>query len=49
MLVQTAHRVAAALAVICGGLAVLAGNRYLQTHDGWDVESGTSRCAAENR
>jgi hypothetical protein len=40
--VKTAHRVAAALAVIFLALAVLTGSRYYQAHNGWDIESGSS-------
>ncbi len=39
MRVSTAHRVAAALAVIFLALAVIAGSRYYQTHNGWDIEA----------
>jgi hypothetical protein len=39
---QTAHRVAAVVAVILGALAVIAASRYLRAHGGWDVASGSN-------
>jgi hypothetical protein len=46
MAVKTAHRVAAALAVIFLVLAILTGSRYYQAHNGWDIESGNSELMA---
>src|SRR4051794_14668367 len=42
MLVNTAHRVAAAVAVIFFALTVIVGTRYYQAHGGWDIESGSN-------
>lgn len=38
----TAHRVAAAIAVILGALALIAASRYLGAHGGWDITSGSN-------
>ena len=42
LLVNTAHRVAAVVAVVCGVLAVVVGSRYLGAHGGWDLASGSN-------
>jgi hypothetical protein len=41
LLIHTSHRVAAALSVICGVLAVIAGSQYLRQHGGLDISSGS--------
>jgi hypothetical protein len=46
MIVNTAHRVAAALAVTWLALAVIVGSRYYQEHAGWDIESGSNELMA---
>jgi hypothetical protein len=40
--VQTAHRVAAVMSVVFLGLAVVNASRYLRTHGGWDIASGSN-------
>ena len=42
MLAQTARRVAMALSVLFGALAVLVASGYLRQHGGWDLESGSN-------
>jgi hypothetical protein len=42
MLAQTARRVAMALSVLFGALAVLVASSYLRQHGGWDIESGSN-------
>ncbi|MCC2629071.1 MAG: hypothetical protein K0S14_2721, partial [Thermomicrobiales bacterium] len=42
MLAQTARRVAMALSVLFGVLAVLVASGYLRQHGGWDIESGSN-------
>src|SRR5918997_4051931 len=42
MFAQTAHRVAMALSVLFGALAVLVASGYLRQHGGWDIESGSN-------
>ena len=42
MLVQTGHRVAAALSVIFLIAAAIATTRYWQAHGGWDIASGSN-------
>ncbi len=42
MLAQTARRVAMALSVFFGALAVLVASGYLRQHGGWDLESGSN-------
>ena len=39
---QTARRVAMALSVLFGALAVLVASGYLRQHGGWDLESGSN-------
>ncbi|HEX2281962.1 MAG TPA: hypothetical protein VHG52_09405 [Thermomicrobiales bacterium] len=39
---QTVHRVALALSVLFGVLAVLVAAHYLRQHGGWDIESGSN-------
>jgi hypothetical protein len=39
---QRAHRVAMALSVLFGALALLAASSYLRQHGGWDIESGSN-------
>jgi hypothetical protein len=39
---QTGRRVALALGVLCGALAVFVASGYLRQHGGWDLESGSS-------
>lgn len=41
LLIQTAHRVAAALSIIFAGLALVAGSRYVRAHGGWEITSGS--------
>lgn len=41
-LVQTAHRVAMALSVLFGALAVLVASGYLRQRGGWDLDSGSN-------
>ena len=40
--IPTVHRVALALSVLFGALAVLVASRYLRQHGGWDIESGSN-------
>jgi hypothetical protein len=42
MLAKTARRVAMALSVLFGALAVLVVSGYLRQHGGWDIESGSN-------
>jgi hypothetical protein len=42
MFAQTAHRVAMALSVLFGALAVLVASGYLRQHGSWDLESGSN-------
>jgi hypothetical protein len=42
VLAPTARRVAAALSVLFGVLAVLAASRYVNQHGGWDFEAGSN-------
>ena len=42
MLAQTARRVAMALSVLFGALAVLIASGYLRQYGGWDLESGSN-------
>ena len=42
MLAQTARRVAMALSVLFGVLAVLVASGYLRQHGGWDIGSGSN-------
>jgi hypothetical protein len=42
MFAQTAHRVAMALSVLFGALAVLVASGYLRQHGGWDLEAGSN-------
>jgi hypothetical protein len=42
MLARTAHRVAMALSVLFGALAVLVVSGYLRQHGGWDIGSGSN-------
>ncbi|MGH2618456.1 MAG: hypothetical protein ACRDJC_24765 [Thermomicrobiales bacterium] len=41
LLINTAHRLAAALAVLFLALAVIFGTRYFREHGGWDIRSGS--------
>lgn len=41
-LTHAAHRVAAALSVVFGALAVLGAGRYLREHGSWDIKSGSN-------
>ncbi len=42
LFVLTAHRLAMALSVLFGALAVLIASSYLRQHGGWDIESGSN-------
>jgi hypothetical protein len=42
LLIQRAHRVAAAVSVICGIVAVVVARRYLQERGGWNLASGSN-------
>jgi hypothetical protein len=42
MVAQTVRRVAMALSVLFGALAVLVASGYLRQHGGWDIESGSN-------
>src|SRR5215212_6357646 len=42
MVAQTARRVAMALSVLFGALAVLVASGYLRQRGGWDIESGSN-------
>ncbi len=42
MFAQTARRMAMALSVLFGALAVLFASRYLRQHGGWDIASGSN-------